>query len=121
MRWLDSITDSMGMNLSKLQRQWRAEEPGMLQSIQKVRHDLATEHKQNKYVVVNIGFSVSFADDNIERILIWLSALCISSLVSCLFRTLCPSICFLIRASLVAQMVKNLPAMREIQVGKRTI
>ena len=68
----------------------------MLQSIQRVRHDLATEHQQNKYVVVNIGFNVCFADDNIERLLIWLSALCISSLVSCLFRTLCPSIFFLL-------------------------
>ena len=33
MRWLDSITDSIDMNLSKLLRQWRREEPGMLQSM----------------------------------------------------------------------------------------
>ena len=106
-----------GMNISKLRRQWWIEEPGVLQAIQRVRHDLATEqHQQNKCVVVNIGFNVSFVDDNIKHILICLSALCISSLISCLFRTLCPTVCFLIRASLVAQMVKNLPAMQETQV-----
>ena len=30
MRWLESITDSVDMNLSKLGRQWRTEEPGVL-------------------------------------------------------------------------------------------
>ena len=29
-KWLESITDSMDMNLSKLRRQWRTEKPGML-------------------------------------------------------------------------------------------
>ena len=43
MRWLDSITDSMNMNLSKLQE--RIEEYGVLHSMgsQRVGHDLATE------------------------------------------------------------------------------
>ena len=46
MRWLDSITDLMDMNLSKLQEMW-AEEPGVLQSmgLQRVTHDLVTEQQ----------------------------------------------------------------------------
>ena len=45
MRWLDSIMDSVDMNLSKLQE---TEEPGILQSVgsQRVGHDLVTEQQQ---------------------------------------------------------------------------
>ena len=45
MRWLDSITDSMDLNLKSSGRQWMAEETGVLQSmgLQRVRHDLVTE------------------------------------------------------------------------------
>ena len=47
MRWLDDITDSMDMNLSKLQDIVKDREAGMLQSIgwQRVRNDLATEQQ----------------------------------------------------------------------------
>ena len=52
MRWLDSITDSVGVNLSKLwetgKPPWRTGKPGMLESMgsQMVRCDLAIEWKQ---------------------------------------------------------------------------
>ena len=50
MRWLDSIIDSMDVNLSKLQkimedrRAWHATVQSM--GLQKLRHDLVTEQQQ---------------------------------------------------------------------------
>ena len=48
MRWFDSITDSMDMNLSKLQGEWRTDEPDMLQTMgsQKAGRDLMIEQQQ---------------------------------------------------------------------------
>ena len=45
MKWLDIITDSTDMNLSKFQEILEDKEPGMLQSmeLQRVRHNLDTE------------------------------------------------------------------------------
>ena len=45
MRWLDSIANSVGMNLSKLWEIVEDRGPGMLQSMgsQRVGHNLATE------------------------------------------------------------------------------
>ena len=45
MRWLDGITDSINMNLSKLMSWWWTGRPGVLQSMgsQRVGHDWATE------------------------------------------------------------------------------
>ena len=49
MKLLDSITNSMVMNLSKLQEIGRTEKAGVLQSMgsQRVRHNLVTKQQQN--------------------------------------------------------------------------
>ena len=50
-RCLDSINNSMAMDLSKLRRQWRTEKPGVLHSMgsQKVRHNWVTEQQQQYF------------------------------------------------------------------------
>ena len=47
MGWSDSITDSMAMSLSKPGRQWRTDEPGVLQSLgfPRVGHNSVTKQQ----------------------------------------------------------------------------
>ena len=47
MRWLDSITDSADMNLSKLREIVKTGKPGMLRfmGLQRIKQDLATEQQ----------------------------------------------------------------------------
>ena len=75
MRWLESITHSMDMNLSKLQKTWRAGNPDVLQSMgsHRVGHDLATEQQQqvipcpHKFESYTLGF-YSFIIRNYNKV-----------------------------------------------------
>ena len=51
MRWLDSLSDSIGIDLSKLWEIMEDREVWHLQSmgLQRVRHNLATEQQQNSW------------------------------------------------------------------------
>ena len=54
MRWLDGITDSKDVSLSKLREWWWTGRPGVLQSmgLQRVRHNWATKHYTRKNCLV---------------------------------------------------------------------
>ena len=66
MRWLDGISGSMDMSLSKLQKMVRIGKSGMLQSmrLQRVRHKWATDNNNNE-------FFTFYSETDIAHLRIW--------------------------------------------------
>ena len=69
-RWLDSITTQCTWIWANCEREWRIEEPGVLQSMgsQIVRHDLVTEQQQHGDISWNCNF-FSLLIDNVEHLI----------------------------------------------------
>ena len=64
MRSLDSITNSMDMNLSEFQEIVRDRKAGVLQSmgLQRVRYDLVTEYQQHIMKLSSYTYYLTFSE-----------------------------------------------------------
>ena len=64
MRWLDSITDAINMNLGKLREMCGSGRPGLLQSLgsQTVKHKWVTEQQQQQLTSIHGNLCVFFGD-----------------------------------------------------------
>ena len=71
MRWLDGITDSTDMSLSKFGSWWQTGKLGMLQAMgsQRVRHDWATELNWKLYVnrLISVFGSTYFCEKTFSK------------------------------------------------------
>ena len=90
MRCLDSITDSMGINVSKLWEIVRTEEPDMLQSMEshRVGHNLTTEQQEQLSYLMLLS-SVSVLDFFIEikqmaYVCVYVLYVCVCACIICL-------------------------------------
>ena len=98
LRWLDGITDSMDMGLSKLWQIVKDRKPEALQSMrsQIVRHDLATERNRTKYhISIPIYFPCRISI--FSPVAQTLITLCCSAKSFCDFKSVAALCCLLIK------------------------